>query len=391
MVAVVLLVAGVITSPGGDAPGREARQEWSARIDAGNHAGLWLVGGAVVTAERNAVVARSPHVGAVLWQVPLAEPHCSSDGVRLVCVPSGRGADDGTITLIDSTGSSTSTRVPGAQLAGPLGGDLIVAGGTGRGERWLARLAPDGHQRWRSTLAEPSSAGTSPTFHELAVSERAIIWWFGENGSAYPEPGMVEPASGERMPTLSAAPYTPSLPLAFERTLMYLDADARASEDAPTIMLGGVADSIDEPWLWRWEVDETPIGVTDDAVISTISADRPSDVKNGDPWGYATIRTRAAEGSQAQESRTTYRSISCPCTWAGSALVAHGLRASDLDALQDGDVAFDVVLLDPEHASVAGRHPLAGATWPQPAMALAADDERAFLLTGGEVVALSMP
>ncbi|UFU05868.1 PQQ-like beta-propeller repeat protein [Ruania halotolerans] len=392
--ALVLVLAGVVTSPGGERPVRQLQAAWSMVTEPGTHPGVWVLSDVVVTAERSEVVGRSVDDGERRWQVPMNEPHCAAEGSRIACMPSGppSRASEGTITIIDAAGSTSVTTVPDARLASPLGEDLVVAGGSGDGNRWLSRVSPDGSEIWRTVVAAESSDRTDALdFHNLTVDTRRIVWWFGEGEFAWPDPGMLDPDSGERLPTLTAAPYTSSLPLEFERTLTYLGADSREPGNG-AIMSGGVAESLDGPWLWHWQVDERPLGVTDHHVTTVIRADLGAAIDGGEPFGHARLRTRTLQDGDVQESPTEYQSMGCPCEWVEDTLLAHGIRVADADALMAGRYGIDIIMI--EGTDIVGSyllHDEAPSSFAPSPFSLATDGSRAYLLEGERLTALPMP
>ncbi|UFU02542.1 PQQ-like beta-propeller repeat protein [Ruania suaedae] len=392
LLAVVLLVGAVLTSPGGERPVAEA---WSVAVEDAAAAGVWVLGSEVVaTVEGDEVVARGTGDGHEQWRISVREPHCSADGDRLACVASGppSRSTPGAITLVDAAGQTTVMQLEGAHLAVPLGEDVVVAGGSGADERWLARIDPDGAEVWRTVVEEASSNRSVPlTFAELTLTPRQIVWRYGPDEFAPPDPGMVDPATGERLPTLSAAPYTSSLPLEFERTLIHLAADSRAPDGEIAVMTGGVAEGAEGDWLWRWDVDEMPLAVSESHVRTMVNADLAASFAGG-PLGYAALRTRTLQEGRIEESTTSYRSIGCPCAWAGGTLVAHGYAVADREALAQGPYRLDVLMIEgTEVVASFPRQTLMPADQGARPAGLATDGSTVFLRQDGRLLALDTP
>ncbi|QOR70111.1 hypothetical protein IM660_15985 [Ruania alkalisoli] len=392
MVAVVLLVAGVVTSPQGERPVPTADVAWSVPLSGAAHPGVWVIDDIVAVSEGDGIVGRAVADGDERWRVGVREPRCASDGVRLACVPSGppSRATGGVITVIDADGGTMVAEVEGAQLASPLGEDLVVAGGTGDDERWLARIGPGDAQLWRTVVTpESPSRSVQLSFDELTVNGRYVTWWFAEDDVRWPEPGMLDPATGERLPTLTAAPYTSSLPLEFERTLTYLEADSRSSDHPVAVMTGGVAESVEGAWLWRWDADEQPIAVSSAEVATTVLPDFTSALEGTEPLGYATLRTRALIEGDAEGTVSDYRVFRCPCAWVGNTVVAQGYWVEDIEALRQRQHRIDLVMI--QGTEVIERFEVQQLTAENPRAQeweIATDDTTIYVRQGGRLLAL---
>ncbi|WP_159621739.1 hypothetical protein [Ruania rhizosphaerae] len=392
MVAVVLLGAGVVTSPQGERPVLPADVAWSVPLSGAAHPGVWVIDDIVAVSEGDEIVGRAVADGDERWRVGVREPRCASDGVRLACVPSGppSRATDGVITVIDADGGATMAEVEGARLASPLGEDLVVAGGTGDDERWLTRISPGDAQQWR-TVVTPESPSRSEqlSFDELTVSGRSIAWWFAEDDVRWSEPGMLDPVTGERLPTLTAAPYTSSLPLEFERTLTYLEADSRAPDSEVAVMTGGVAESVEGAWLWRWDASEEPIAVSSTEVTTAVLPDIVGALEGEGALGFATLRTRALIEGDAAGTVSDYRAFTCPCAWVDDTLVAHGYWVEDIDALRQGRYRIDIVMI--HGTEVVERFEVEQVTAENPRVRewdIATDDTTVYIRRGGQLLAL---
>ncbi|SED54867.1 PQQ-binding-like beta-propeller repeat protein [Ruania alba] len=391
MVAVVLLVAGVVSSPGGMRPIATAEVTWAVDVASGSSPSVWVMDGLVTIVEAERVVARTPEDGAERWTVPLDDPLCSSDGLRLACVTTD--GTDAVITEIDADGSTHDQQIPGVQVATPLGADLVVAGGE-MAAPWVERLDPHGEAVWHTDLEGHLEAPETLAFGHLHATDERVLWRFTDGDFIWPIFQAIDPDDGEPFHVFPPARASSSDPDAHVRERHVLESDERDPTSSIVLLQGGVAPGVDEPWLWRWDEREAPLAIDGDTVVTTLlseslhgAGDEPPD-QDG-PLHPAAVRFRDLRSGQTlAESDSPYLDVTCPCTATPDGLVARGIRVADRAALDEGQGTVDLVLFNRETASPTWRHPLV-TEWGNDTTRLASHGEAVFVLTGGEVVALT--
>jgi outer membrane protein assembly factor BamB len=182
-VALVLVAGGVYAAPpGGVLPAvgtggvpvgvsdlrlaQEPTEAWRAAVvgDVGERVTAQLVGDTVLAVGTQGVVARDVATGAMLWDLDVERPSCSTNE-QVVCVEHGARHDAQVVRIDASSGEQERVPVPGAWAAVDVGPDLVVVRGLAPGEITVARLQPDGTERWvlRRGGGYEASDGAVPT------------------------------------------------------------------------------------------------------------------------------------------------------------------------------------------------------------------------------------
>ncbi|QOR70109.1 hypothetical protein IM660_15975 [Ruania alkalisoli] len=392
MVAVVLLVTAVVISPQGERPIPTAEVAWVVDVAPGTHPTVWAVDDHIVTVEADAVVARSAADGERQWHVPLQDPVCSSDGVRLACVSTA--GPDGEVTLIAADGSTQTRHVPGAQVATPLGSDVILVGGDMEAP-WAARLDQSGATVWRSNLELRFVDTDRTSFGYLHATQQRVLWRLKSRDNYWPAVEAIDPSDGSMLRITS--PLSSFTEPEENEDLVVLESDERSSETAQfALRSDGVAEHAAGPLLWRWDDGETPLAI-DAAALYTAMRNESLHPANGEPPQLdgtlepVNVRLRdLTSGAILAEAESPYPDLTCPCTAAASGVVARALTTTDGRTLSEGEAHFDLAFVSRETATPAWRYPLEAEFRNSPAR-LASHGDTVVVWVGGEVVALTAP
>ncbi|SED55029.1 PQQ-binding-like beta-propeller repeat protein [Ruania alba] len=144
-VAVMLVMAGVVSSPRGETAPATA---WTIDLETGSTPGVWAVDGVVMATTADALVALDPADGTEEWALPMRDPTCTEDRLALICVH-GQGPE-ATVTTVEADGSAQSMTIPGAQVAAATDTGLVLGGQSDDG-RWLRRVEAEGDPLWEHT------------------------------------------------------------------------------------------------------------------------------------------------------------------------------------------------------------------------------------------------
>ncbi|QOR70110.1 hypothetical protein IM660_15980 [Ruania alkalisoli] len=143
LLAVVLLVAGAITSPRLLSPEPEAA--WQVELDPGSAPRVWVLPRVVLATTATGLVAFDAD-GQRLWGLDLDDPTCTTAQEELICVHGEAG--EATVSVVAADGAWSDLSMPGADVAARTPtGDLVVAG-SNAATSWLGRYSPDGEEQW---------------------------------------------------------------------------------------------------------------------------------------------------------------------------------------------------------------------------------------------------